>query len=170
MEAKITAFIDGLIKYDYILFGGVFILFILLIIFAILLRKKTFLAVMLLILSFLVLILGPTFGYIKMHRFLFKNSVVMSSQKKLQFTQAVVIKGNITNESKFDFESCKITAKAHKVSSNILKKHIYKFKTIQKMSILESDIMKGETRDFKMIMEPFTYSKDYNITLGAECK
>ena len=38
------------------------------------------------------------------------------------------------------------------------------------MSILETNILRGETRHFKMIVEPFNYSRDYNITLGAFCK
>ena len=170
MKAKITAFIESLIMYDYILFGSVFILFILFIILGIMLRKKTGLAIFLILLAFSLLALGPTLGYIKMHEYLFKNSTVITSQKKLEFTKAVVVKGKLSNESKFDFESCNITAKAYKVSNNSWKNYIYQFKTIKKMSILEHDIKKGETIDFKIIVEPFTYAQDYNISVGADCK
>ena len=58
MKAKITAFIDGLIIYDYILFGSVFALFILFIILAIVLRKKVALAVFLTLFSFIFLFVG----------------------------------------------------------------------------------------------------------------
>ncbi len=170
MKAKITAFIDSLILYDYILFGSVFVLFILFIILAIILRKKVFLAVFLFLFSFLLLILGPTLGYIKMHEYLFKNSTTLLSQKKLEFVEAIVVKGSLSNESKFDFSSCVITAKVHKSSKNNLKKYLYQFKSIKKMSILQEDIARGETINFKLIVEPFTYSKDYNISLGAKCK
>ena len=170
MQAKITALLDGLIMYDYILFGGVFLLFIIFVILGIVVRKKKALAVFLILLAFSILVLGSTLGYIKMHQYLFKNSTTLTSQKKLQFTKAVVVKGSILNESKFDFESCKITARAYKVSKNALKNYIYKFKTIQDMSIFLSDIKKGEKIDFKIIVEPFNYSKDYNISLGADCK
>ncbi len=170
MEAKLTAFIDELIMYDYILFGGVFVLFILFIVLGIILRRKTFLAVFFILLGFLLLVLGPTVGYIKMHEFLFKNSTILTSQKRLEFTQAVVVKGSVTNESKVDFESCKVTARAYKVSSNSLKNYLYQFKTIKKMSIVMEDIKIGQTKEFKIIVEPFTYSKDYNISVGADCK
>ena len=170
MKAKITAFIDSLILYDYILFGSVFVLFILFIILAIILRKKVFLAVFLFLFSFLLLILGPTLGYIKMHEYLFKNSTTLLSQKKLEFVEAIVVKGSLSNESKFDFSSCLITAKVHKSSKNSFKKYLYQFKSIKKMSILQEDIARGETINFKLIVEPFTYSKDYNISLGAKCK
>ncbi len=169
MKDKITAFIDGLIIYDYILFGSVFTLFILFIVLAILLRRKVKLAIFLSIFSFLILFVGPIVGYIQMHKFLFKNSITLTYQKKLNFTKAVVLKGILKNESKFDFKSCKITASAYKVSGNAIKDMIFPFKPFKKMSILEYDIKKGDVRGFKIIVEPFTYSKDFNISVGASC-
>ena len=170
MKEKITTFLDGLIKYDYILFGSTFTLFILLIILALVLRKRIGLAIFLVLLSFSTLFIAPTFGYIKMHEYLFKNSTKIISEKKLEFMNAVVLKGSLTNDSNFDFNSCKITAKIHKASKNRLKNYIYKFKTIKKMSIIRESISKGESINFKMIMEPFKYSKSYNISLKAKCK
>lgn len=170
MKEKITAFIENLITYDYILFASVFGLFFLFIIIAILFRKKTTLAVVFVLLSFFILLLGPTLGYIKMHEYLFKHSLELTSQKRLTFTQAVVVKGTLTNESNSDFKSCKIRASANKSTGNALKDFVFKFKPIKSNSVLKYNILKGEKIDFKVIIEPFTYSKDYNITLGANCK
>jgi len=170
MKSKITAFIHGLITYDYILFGSAFGLFVLFIILAILLRKKIGFSIFLVLLSFTILTLGPTIGYVKLHEYLFKNSTKLISQKKLSFTNAIVVKGRLTNDSKMDFKSCKITAKVHKVSKNSLKNYIYQFKTIKKMSIIEENIIKDKSINFKIIVEPFTYSRDYNISLEAKCK
>ncbi len=170
MASKISTFINELISYDYVLFGGVFVLFILLIIFGIWQRKKVGLAVFFISLSFLILILGPTLGYLKMHNYLFKNDTQLSSQKKLNFTQAIVVKGTLLNESKFDFQTCKITASANKISGNALKDYIFRFNPLKQMSILEYNVPKGELREFKIIIEPFTYSKDYNISVEAKCK
>lgn len=170
MKEKLTAFIQGLITYDYILFSSVFVLFVLFIILTVLLRRKLFFSMLFLILSFSILLVGPTLGYVKMHQYLFKNSVELVSQKKLSFVKAIVVKGILKNESKFDFKSCKITASVVKISSNKLKNYIYGFKPIKNMSITNEDILKGEAREFKMIIEPFTYTKDYNITMQARCK
>lgn len=170
MKEKITLFIDGLITYDYILFGSSFTLFILLIILAIVLRRKIGLAIFLILLSFSLLILGPTLGYIKMHEYLFKNSTELISQKRLEFIDAIVVKGTLSNESKKKFTACKITAKVHKVSKNALKDYLYQFKSIKNMSIIRENIEVGRSIDFKIIVEPFTYSKEYNISLGAKCK
>lgn len=170
MQERITAFINDLISYDYILFGGSFVLFILFIILAIIVRKKVGFSLFLVLLSFTMLFVVPSVGYIKMHAYLFKNSTKITLQQKLVFTQAVVVKGNLTNESNFNFKSCKITANAYKVSGNAVKDFIFLYSPFQKMQIVEEDIKKGETRNFKIIVEPFTYSGDYNISIGADCK
>lgn len=170
MKAKITAFLHSLIMYDYILFGGVFIVFLLVIILAIVLRHKTGLSIFLVLISFAIFFLGPSVGYIQMHKFLFKNEVALQSQKKLEYLKAIVVRGTITNTSKFDFKSCKISASAYKVSGNKIKDFIYQLKPIVTTSIIQEDIKKAQSTDFKIIVEPFGYTKGYSISLGANCK
>jgi hypothetical protein len=170
MKEKITIFIEGLISYDYLLFGGVFFLFLLFIILGILLRKRVVLALFFILLAFTILLLGPSLGYIKLHEYLFKNSVTLISQKKLHFSEAVVVKGSLKNESKKNFSSCLITAHAYAVTKNKYKNYLKKLKPFQKMSIVLYDINVGDTKTFKIIIEPFRYSRDYNISLGADCK
>ena len=88
----------------------------------------------------------------------------------MTFTSAIVVKGSVKNESQFDFEKCRITASVHKVSKNELRNYFYTLKSLKNMSIWEEDIPKGETRTFKIIVEPFTYKRDYNISLKASCE
>jgi hypothetical protein len=166
----VTKFIKELIIYDYILFGSLLTLFIIFVILGIVFRRKTFLAVFLVLFAFIILVAGSIFGYIAMHQYLFKNQTTIISQKKLSFTKAVVVYGTLKNSSDRDFKSCKITASAYKVSGNKIKNYLFKFKPINKMSIIESDILKGQEREIKFIIEPFTYANDYNISLGANCK
>jgi hypothetical protein len=169
MKETITTFINGLVQYDYILFGAVFALFFLILILALVLRKRSFISGFLALLSFVILFVGTPVGYIKMHEYLFANSVKLLSQKQLSFTPAIVIIAELRNESKKDFSSCKITASVLKVSKKSIKTFLYQFKPLKKMSIVQEDIQMGETRSFKMIIEPFHYAKDYNITLKADC-
>ena len=170
MKTKILEFLHGLILYDYILFGSIFFIFILLIILAILFRKKVGFAIFLVLLAFAMFFVGPIVGYIELHKYLFKNSTKVIEQKKLQFAKAIVLKGSPLNESKFDFKLCKVTANVYKHSKNKYKNYIYRLKPIKKMSISLGNINRGENRKFKMIIEPFTYPKDYNISLEAKCK
>ena len=170
MKSKINEYISGLIAYDYILFMAVFILFILLIILGIVFRKKLLLALLLIFTSFLILVLGPTLGRSIMYETLFQNSTELLTNKRLSFVEAVVVTGLIKNESTRNFKICKITASAYKISSNKFRNYFYELKPFKQMSIVEDDILVSEAKEFKMILEPFTYKKDYNISLGARCK
>jgi flagellar assembly factor FliW len=170
VKGKIVSFLHSLILYDYILFGAIFALFIMLIVLAIVLRQRLVLAISLVVFSFVFLFLGSIVDYTQMHKYLYKSSLTLTSQKRLTFIDAVVVKGIIKNESKFNFKSCVITAKVFKSSDNKLKNYIYQFKPLRKMSILKQDIPIGSNKDFKIIVEPFRYKKDYNISLEADCK
>ena len=96
--------------------------------------------------------------------------MIIISQKKLSFIKAVVVQAKLTNTSKTNFGICKVHFEAYKVSGNSIKDYIYKFKPLKQMSILKYDITKGSTIDVKAILEPFTYSKDYNISVKASCR
>jgi hypothetical protein len=170
MKSKITAFVNELILYDYILFGSAFALFIILIVIAIVLRRKRGLAIFLILLGFTTLFTLPSLGYVKMHETLFKNSVEITSEKKLQFTQAIVVKGLLKNESNFDFKECRVTVRVHRSSANKYRDFLYGFKTIQRTSIILEEIPKESGREFKTFVEPFTYSRPYNLSIGAKCK
>lgn len=170
MQEVLNQFIKELLIYDYILFGLVLLVFIVLILLAILARKRLILSLFLIILAFFTLIGGSIGGYIELHKYLFKNSIEVIKQKRLNFTEAAVIYAKLTNESNRLFSSCKIKATAYRVDENSIKELILKLKPIQKMSILEQNIDINETRDIKMVMEPFTYKSDFNISIEARCK
>lgn len=170
MNQKITAFIDGLILQDYILFGGSVLLFFLLLVLAIVLRRKMGAALLLIFLAFGALTLGPSLGYVKMHDFLFSNDTAIREVKELEFTEALIVWGDLNNTSKRNFTACAITAKVYKVANNPLLDTLYPLNPFKKMTILTEEIGVGESRPFKIIVEPFTYSKEYNVSVGAECR
>lgn len=170
MTGTISKFINELIVYDYILFATLFLLFILFVTIGILFRNRGAIAILLILFAFTQLIVGSTYGYIKMHEYIFKNETAITSQKKLNFTQAIVLYGSVKNISQRDFSSCNITAVVYKNSGNKIKDYILMLKPLNKMSIVEEGILTEEKREFKMIIEPFTYGGDYNITLEANCR
>ena len=170
MNSKINAVLDALIVQDYILFASVFVLFICLLILAILLKDRRIISRFLATFAFLLLIFGPTFGYIVMHKYLFKNYIELVSQQKLVFTNAIVVKGKVTNNSKVNFSHCKITATAYKKTPSEYKNYILRLKPIQKSSIILQDVPKDQTKEFKMFIEPFTYTKDYTVELQSSCR
>lgn len=170
MQSPLNLFLDSLLLYDYLLFAGSFIFFIIFVILGLVYRHKIYLAIFLVTLAFCILILGPIFGYIHIHNYFYYNELILKSEKKLQFTQAVVVKGELKNLSKLHFNRCLITASAYKVSGSALKDPLFKLNPFQKSSIVEYDIPQDTAIEFKIIIEPFVYSGDYNISLGASCQ
>ena len=170
MKEKILEFIHGLSNYDYILFAGLFFVFLLLLILTLLLRKRAFFASVFLILSLITLFVGPFVGYIQLHDYLYKNSSKITEIKALEFSPALVVLGNITNESQRDFSTCKINVNIFKVAHNQILDAIFPYSPFQTMQVTETDIAKGETRDLKIIVEPFSYKQDYNVSLGVDCR
>ena len=170
MKEKILEFIHGLSNYDYILFAGLFFVFLLLLILTLLLRKRAFFASVFLILSLITLFVGPFVGYIQLHDYLYKNSSKITEIKVLEFSPALVVLGHITNESQRDFSTCKINVNIFKVAHNQILDAIFPYSPFQTMQVTETDIAKGETRDLKIIVEPFSYKQDYNVSLGVDCR
>ena len=159
MKEKILEFIHGLSNYDYILFAGLFFVFLLLLILTLLLRKRAFFASVFLILSLATLFVGPFVGYIQLHDYLYKNSSKITEIKALEFSPALVVIGNVTNESQRDFSTCKINVNIFKVAHNQILDAVFPYNPFQTMQVTETNIAKGETRDLKIIVEPFDYKQ-----------
>jgi len=170
MRAKILEFIHGLTNYDYILFAALFAIFLLLLIVTLLLRKRVLFASLFLILSLATLFVAPFVGYIQLHKYLYKNSVKITETKALEFTPTLIVKGTLTNESSRDFSTCKVQANVFKVAHNKILDTLFPLNPFQKVWIEEANIKKGETRDLKIIVEPFTYKQEYNVSLGVDCR
>jgi hypothetical protein len=168
--SKITTFMHTLAKFDYILFSSIFIIFLVLMILAIILREKLILSISLGVFSFVVLFVAPFVGYFKMHDIVYKHTVSITSEKKLNFTKAVVVYGTIKNESKRNFKACKIKAQIFKQSKNKLKNFLYQLKSYKQRSITKNSILKEEIIKFKILVEPFLYEKDYSVSIGAVCR
>ncbi len=170
MKEQLLLYLHDLTKFDYIYFVAVFVIFILLILLVLLLRKKATLALSLLLIALLEISLAPTIGHSYFHTFLYKNSIELTKVKRLQFVKALVIEGKLTNESKFDFKSCRIEAKVLKETHNSFKNLVFRLKPITTQSIVVNDIPKGADVDFKFLIEPFNYSKDFNVSVSGTCK
>ncbi len=170
MKERILEFLHTLSKFDYIYFGSVFALFILLLLLTLLLRKKLTFALIILLFAILELAFGLTFGFKLFHDYLYKNSITITKAKRLTFVKAVVIEGNLTNESRFDFKECKIKAKILKDTHNKFKNIILTLKPIKTKTITIHNIPKGADTTFKFLVEPFTYKKDFRVSVSGRCK
>ncbi len=159
-----------LTPYDFIYFGSVFLIFILLILFTLLLRRKMTLALLLLLFAIVDLAVGLTFGFSYFHDYLFKHSITVTKAKKLHFVEVVVIEGKLKNESKFNFKSCRLTATIYKDTHNKYKNLLFRLKPLKSKTITINDIPKGADTHFKFLIEPFRYKRDINVSVDGVCR
>lgn len=171
MKSAIIDFINRLLIYDYLLFGGVILLFILLLLLAVVLRERLAIAVVSVISAFLVLTAGSYVGYMVMHHYLFKHRVTLTEVRPLEFTQALLIRGTLTNLSRRTFTECTLSAGVFKVTHKPYIDPVYPYIPFKKSSLrLEETIKPGESVPFKLFVEPFRYTKDFNTTVKADCR
>jgi len=170
IKATLHDFIASLHLYDYILFGISGALFVLILLLAILLRNKAILSLILVLLAFIILVALPISGYKYIHGQLYKTELTNLNIKRLEFSEAIVIKGTITNQGKVDFHKCTIGSQAYKGASGFLQEIVYPLKPFQKVSIVKQEELGiGQSLDFKLVMEPFTYTDEYNISMKVNC-
>ena len=170
MKEKLLAFLHTLTLYDYIYFGAVFLIFILLILATLLLRHKITLALFILLLAILDISIGPTFGFSLFHNYLFKKNITITKAKKLHFVKAVVIEGKLKNESKFNFKTCRLNATIYKETHNKYKNLLFRLKPLKHATLVVKDIKKGSETKFKFLVEPFNYKKDIDVSVDGVCK
>lgn len=171
LKASIKALVNSFHLYDYVLIGASAGLFLLLLLLAIVLRHKTLTSLLLIIFSFIVIAVGPVIGYKFVHGTIYKHSITDMLIKPLAFSEAILIKGTLTNQGRQTFNSCQINAKAYRGADNFLEELVYPLKPFLETSIVTEDALDvNSSMDFKILLEPFTYAKEYNISVKANCQ
>jgi len=170
IKSTLIDFADSLHTYDYVFFAAFGALYLLILLLAIVLRKRVSLSLFLVLLSFVVIIAGPIFGYQYTHGKLYKTEISDLVVKKLEYSEALVIKGKLQNLGQLAFKKCTVTANACKAATNFFEEIRFSLKPFQHTStVYEKELPINETFEFKLIMEPFTYSNEYNISVKADC-
>lgn len=170
MKTQMLHFIDTLALYDYLLFGGILFLFFLLLILAVLLHRKLALAITLIITAFTLLISTPL-SYAALHTTIYKHTITLSTVQPLEFTEALLIRGDINNTSKQTFKECTITFAVSKVSSiGVLNKGYHYLPFRRQTLVITKPIEPHQGENFKILIEPFNYSKNFSVTAWGQCR
>ena len=170
MKPQILHFIDTLSLYDYLLFGGILFFFFFFLILAIVLHRKLALAITLIITAFILLITAPL-SYMGLHTTIYKHTVTLTTVQDLEFTKALLIRGDINNTSKQTFKECTITFGVSKVSSIGALNKAYHFLPFHRQTlIIQKGIKPQKGENFKILIEPFNYSKNFSVTAWGQCR
>lgn len=171
MKKHIIEFLHTLSLYDYLLFGGIVFLFLFLLIVSILFRHKQTLAISLVLLAFILLLLAPVAGYIALHAVMYKHTIALTTVKNLTFTEALLIKGDINNTSKQTFKECTLYVGVSKISPIKPLNKLYPYLPFRRQTIhIKGPIEPKGTETFKVLIQPFHYSKRHSVTVLGQCR
>ena len=156
---------------DWVSYSWAFLLFLIIFVVSIyVMSKAQILGVLMLFLSIFGLAAGVYFISDFLDTRLRARNLELISQKRLSYTDALVVDFNLKNLSKKSFGRCNIRLKFYYPSENKLKNAINKFKPFLKENIIfEGQIAAGESRRISGAIEGFRAARDYNITTASEC-
>jgi len=158
--------------YDYLAFGWLIFTFLVLIVLASLIAKRSSVAALLLIiLALILLIASPFFIKMKLGETLRSTATEVSMVKKLIFSDSLIVEGTIYNNSNKDFTTCLIHTFVFKqTDARGIKAFINTLKPIANQSIfIKQNLSKEGTLEIQSVFDDFTYSGDVNASLKAEC-
>lgn len=171
MRTRIIDFLHTLTLYDYLLFGGILFFFLFLLILSILLRHKQNLAISLVLLAFITLLTAPIGGYIALHAIVFKYSVKLTTVKDLTYTNALLLQGDINNTSQQTFKECTLFVGVSKISDIKPLNKLYPYLPFRRQTItINGPIKPNESKTFKLLLQPFHYTKRHSVTVLGLCR
>lgn len=172
LRAMLKSFLNLLTVYDYLAFGALFAFCVLLVLLGIMLRRLTFLSFVMTFLGFGALIVGPFFSYDFIRQTIYKSQIQVVKFKQLKFTKALVIDVRVANLSHKDFTRCNLTLSVYKKTDDN-SSFIERIRALRplrkKRMVLEKNITAGLKSDVKIILEPFRYTKAFDIDLSGSC-
>lgn len=171
MKIRIIEFLHTLNLYDYLLFGGIIFFFLFLLVLSIVLRHKQTLAIILVLLAFITLITAPIGGYIALHALLYNHTIKLTTVKDLEFTEALLIKGDLNNTSQKTFKECTLYIGVSKVSPIQPINKLYTYIPFRRQTItIAGPIAPASSETFKLLLQPFHYTKRHNVTVLGHCR
>lgn len=172
MKTQLLHFIDTLALYDYLLFGGILFFFFLFLILAVLFHHRLTLAITLILSALIVLVGGPFGGYLLLNKTLYKHTIALTTVQDLEFTEALLLKGDINNTSQQTFKECTLYFGVSKTSSiKILNDKLYPYLPFRRQTlILTRPIKPNGSQNFRLLIEPFNYPKKFSVTAWGVCR
>jgi len=158
----------SLTKYDAVAIGWVIFLSILLLVLSAFIKRHS-LQYVILFLSILLLLFGPVGTKIVLDNYLRRADIAIIEAKPLKYSNSIIIKGTITNNSRLPFKKCDIALLFIKPAENILKKISNTLKPkLTYVWEMNSSLPKKETKQFKIIVDSFNM-KEFNLTVQSRC-
>ena len=158
--------------YDYLGLVWFSLTFLVLIVLAIFVAKRSsYLSLLLIIFALIFFIVAPFALKFKLNTLLRSHTIELQLVKKLTFSDSVIVEATLLNTSKQPFRICLVqTNLIKKIPSEGIKSFLATLKPLAKQSILvEANVPQGEVLEFKTIFDGFAYGGEIDANIQAEC-
>lgn len=158
--------------YDYLALTWFILTFIIFIIFAIVIAKRSSaLSLLLIIFALMFFVFTPFALKFKLNELLRTTHIEVLSTKKLTYSESLIVEAHIVNASQKELKHCLVETKLIKKNpSEGFFSLINRLKPIENQSMLvQEPLKKGETLDYKTIFDDFSYQGDVVAYITAEC-
>jgi len=158
--------------YDYLGLAWFCLTFLVLIVLAIFVAKRSsYLSLLLIILALIFFIIAPFALKYKLNSLLRSHTIELQLVKKLTFSDSVIVEATLLNTSKQPFRICLVQTKLiKKIPTQGIKSMLATLKPLANQSILvEANVPQGEVFEFKTIFDGFVYSGEIDANIKAEC-
>ena len=171
LQASILNYANHFSMYDYVAFAWLILLFFVTILVAILVAKKSpIFSILILLISLALLFAGPFVLKHYLDKSLRPSLAQTLEVKKLNFSNSLIVTGDVKNISKTNFSTCSVDISILKDSDNNIKNLIYQLKPLRKQTIfIDKPIEVNATKEFRVVFDSYTYSEDINVSVKSEC-
>lgn len=171
IKASILYYANHFSMYDYAAFAWLILIFFVSILLAIIVAKKSpIFSVIIIIFSLSILFIGPFMVKHYLNKLLRPSQNITLEVKKLQFSDSLIVNGNIKNISKNNYSTCKVNILVVKSSKSDVQKFINKLKPLREKTIFIDNVVEvNATKEFRVVFDNYTYSNDINISINSEC-
>ncbi len=171
LKFSIFNYINHFSLYDYMAYIWLLLTFFILIILSIIIMKKSLkISIIMILLSFILLSIGPIILKNFLDKALRATQIKNVNFEKLHFSNTLIVNSVIKNVSEKAFSQCQIKTKVYKSSDSKIKSFINELKPIRYRTILEQRVINpGAIIDNRIVFNNFIYSGDINISIKAEC-
>ena len=172
MQNSLSIYLRNMQLFDYVAYMWLVLIFLIFILLcAALARKNPISAIFVVFFAFSSLVISPYFIKQFLDEKLRKTGVELISAKQLNFTNAIIIELNLTNESKKDFSWCQIRYNFFKKEPQTIKEKIRSIKPLYKLTKnVDIPPKSGETLYLEEFFENISYdSENELLKISTEC-
>ncbi|WP_024954939.1 DUF2393 family protein [Sulfurospirillum arcachonense] len=171
IKNAILIYVNNFSMYDYVGFAWLILIFFVTILLAVVMAKKSpVFSIFIFIISLILLFAGPFILKNYLDDYLRGSTNKTLLVKKLHFSNALIVNGEVTNISQKNFYICNVTISLLNQSDNYIKNIFNQLKPLRKQTIsIDEPIEVNSTKEFRVVFDQYTQIDDINVTINSVC-